>query len=145
MEKSKLELTITTFVTADFRYCPFICMLHDRKFYNKMNKIHESALRIIHKDSMSGFEGLVVKSNSGCVHQRNLQPLLIEICKTINNLNLSFMAEVFVTNVVPYNLHGSTNLVYPKLGQICMALILSGLLAKSYGRLCRKKLKSPKH
>ena len=35
------------------------------------------------------------------IHQRNLQLLLIEIYKTVNNLNPSFMAEVFVTNVVP--------------------------------------------
>ena len=48
------------------------------------------------------------------VHQRNLQLLLIEINKTVNNLNPSFMAEVFVTNVVPYNFRGSTNLVLPK-------------------------------
>jgi len=38
----------------------------------------------------------------------------MEFYKTINNLNPSFMAEVFVTNVVPYNLRGSTNLVLPK-------------------------------
>ena len=48
------------------------------------------------------------------LYQRNLQLLLIEIYKTVNNLNPSFMAEVFVTNVVPYNLRGSTNLVLPK-------------------------------
>jgi len=48
------------------------------------------------------------------VHQRNLQLLLIEIYKTINNLNPSSMAEVFVTNVVPYNLRGNTNLVLPE-------------------------------
>ena len=48
------------------------------------------------------------------IYQRNLQLLLIEIYKTVNNLNPSFMAEVFITNVVPYNLRGSTNLVLPK-------------------------------
>ena len=48
------------------------------------------------------------------VHQRNLQLLLIEIYKTINDMNPFFIAEVFVTNVVPYNLRGSTNLVLPK-------------------------------
>ena len=48
------------------------------------------------------------------VHQNNLQPLLIEIYKTISNLNPPFMAEVFVANVVPHNLRGSTNLVLPK-------------------------------
>ena len=66
--------------------------------------------------------------------------LLIEIYKTVNNLNPSFKAEVFVTIVVPYDIRGSTNL-----GHTCMALILSGLLVKDYGRVCRKKLKNPKH
>ena len=48
------------------------------------------------------------------IHLRDLQLLLIEIYKAINNWNPSFMAQVFVTNVVPYNLRGSTNLVLPK-------------------------------
>ena len=90
-------------------------------------------------------EGLLIKSSSVSVHQRNLQLLFIEIYKTINNLNPSFMAELFVTNVVPYNLRGSTNLLYSKLRQTCVALILSGLWAKNYCRLSRKKSKSPKH
>ena len=89
-------------------------LLRHLKTYNKINKIHERALRIIHKDSTSNFENLLIKSNSVSVHQRNLQLHLIEIYKTVNNLNPSFMAEVFVTNVVPYNLRGSTNLVLPK-------------------------------
>ena len=74
-------------------------MFHDRKSYNKINKIHERALRIIHKDSTSYFESLLIKSNSVSIHQRNLQLLLSEIYKTVNNLSPSFMAEVFVTNV----------------------------------------------
>ena len=68
----------------------------------------------MHKDSTSNFESLLIKSNSVSIHQRNLQLLLIEIYKTVNNLNPSFMAEVFVTNVVPYILRGSTNLTLPK-------------------------------
>ena len=99
---------------SHFSYCPLVWMFHDRKSYNKINKIHERALRIIHKDSTSNFEGLLIKSNSMSVHQRKLQLLLIVIYKTINNVNPSFMVEIFVTNVVPYNLLGSTNLVLPK-------------------------------
>jgi len=118
-------------------------MFHDRKSYKKINKIHDRALGIIHKDSTSTFEGLLIKSKS--VFFRNFQLLLIEIYKTINDLNPSFTAEVFVTNVVPYNLRGSTNLVLPKASKNLLALILSGLLAKNYGRLSRKKSNSPKH
>ena len=89
-------------------------MFHNRKSYNKINKIHERALRTIHKDSTSNFESLLIKSNSVSIHQSNFQLLLIKLYKTVNNLNPSFMAEVFVNNVVPYNLRGSTNLVLPK-------------------------------
>ena len=99
---------------SHFSYCLLIWMFHDRKSYNKINKIHETALRIIHKDATSNLEGPLIKSNSVFVHHRNLQLLLIEIYKTINNLNPSFMGEVFVTNVVSYHLCGSTNLVLSK-------------------------------
>ena len=85
MEKSKLELTMTSFLMAHFSYCPLVWVFHDRKSYNKINKIHERALRIIHKDSTSNFESLLIKSNSVSIHQRSLQLLLIEIYKTVNN------------------------------------------------------------
>ena len=39
--------------------------------------------------------------------------LLAEVYKTVNNLNLSFMAEVVVTKDVPYNLCGSNNPALP--------------------------------
>ena len=78
-------------------------MFHDRKLNNKINKIHERALRIIHRDSTSDFEEFLIKSNSVSLHQKNLQMLLTEIYKTVNNLNPPFMAEVFVTKDVPYD------------------------------------------
>ena len=109
MEKSKLGLTMTSFM-SHFIYCSLVWIFHDRKSYNKINKIHERALRIIHKDSTSNFESLLIKSYSVSIYQRNLQMLLIEIYKTINNVNPSFKTEVFVTIVVQYNLRGSTNL-----------------------------------
>ena len=114
MDKPQLELTITSFVMSHFSYCPLVWMFHDRKSNNKINKIRERALRIIHKDSTSNFEELLIKSNSVSVHQRNLQLLLTEIYKTVNNLNPSLMAEVFVTKDVPYNLRGSNNLALPR-------------------------------
>ena len=89
-------------------------MFHDRKSNNKIKKIHKRAHIIIHKDSTSNFEELLIKSNSVSVHQRNLQLLLTEIDKTVKNLNPSFLAEVFVTKDVPYNLCDSNNLALPR-------------------------------
>ena len=51
--KAQLELTMrmTPFVMSHFSYSPFVWLFHDRKSNNKINKIHERALRIIHKDT----------------------------------------------------------------------------------------------
>ena len=111
MERSKLELTLTSFVMPHFNYCPLVWIFYDRKPYKKINKIHERVLRIIHKVITSNFEGLLIKSNSVSFRQRDLQLLLIEIYKIISNFNPSCMAEVVVTNFVPYNLCAITNLV----------------------------------
>ena len=89
-------------------------MFHDRKSNNKINKIHERALRIVHRDSTYNFEELLTKSNSVSIHQKNLQLLLTEIYKTVTNLNPSFMAEIFVTKDVPYALCGGNKLVLPR-------------------------------
>ena len=77
VEKSELEVRITSFAMSLFSCYPPVSMFHDRKSYNKINKVHKRALRIIHKDSTSNLEGLLIKSNLESVHKRNLQLLLI--------------------------------------------------------------------
>ena len=79
LEAPHLELTMTSFIMSHFSYCPLVWMFHDRKSNNKINKIHERVLRIIHRNSTSNFEELLTKSNSVSIHQKNLQLLLIEI------------------------------------------------------------------
>ena len=116
METPQLELTMTSFIMSHFSYWPLVWMFHDRKSINKINKIHERALRITHRDSTSNFEELLTKSNSVSIHQKNLQLLLTEIYKTVTNLNPSFMTEIFVTKDVPYVLRGGNNLVLPRDG-----------------------------
>ena len=113
MEKPQLELAITTFIMSYFSYCPLVWMFHDGASNNKINKIHERALRIIHKDSTSNFQELLNKSNSVSVHQRNIWLLLTEIYKTVHNLNPTFMTQVFEEKDVPYNFRESNSLILP--------------------------------
>ena len=56
MEKLHLKWTIATFIMSHFSYCPLVWMFHDRASNNKINNIHERALRVIHKDSTSDFQ-----------------------------------------------------------------------------------------
>ena len=62
MEKPQLEFASTTFIISHFSYCQLVWMFHDSASNNKINKIHERAFRIIHKDSTSNFQELLNKS-----------------------------------------------------------------------------------
>ena len=67
---------------------------------NKINRLHERALRIAYKDHASSFESLLEKDRSVTIHQKNVQLLMTEMFKTINNLNPSFMDEIFLKEVL---------------------------------------------
>ena len=67
------------FVESQFGYCPLIWMFHSRGLNNKINRIHERALRITYKDKSSTFQELLEKGNSVSIHHGNVQKLAIEI------------------------------------------------------------------
>ena len=96
MDTEKVKLIMRSFIMSHFSYCPLIWMFHDRATNSRINKIHERALRIVYRDTESSFDELLAMDNSVSVHQRNLQLLMIEIYKTKNNLNPSFMEDIFV-------------------------------------------------
>ena len=115
MGSDKLLLLMNSFIKAQFSYCPLILMFHERCLkVNKVNKIHERALRIVYKDSHADYEALLTLDNAVSIHQRNLQYLMIEIYKTKHNLNPSFMSEIFETRNVHYDLRTKNNLCIPK-------------------------------
>ena len=96
MIKDKLHLLTKTFIESQFGYCPLIWMFHNRILNNKINKLHEQALRrLVHNDQKSSFEDLLNMDHSFIIHERNLQNLAIEMCKVKNNLSPSFMKTIF--------------------------------------------------
>ena len=41
-----------TFIESQFNYCPLTWMFHSRKLNNRINKLHERALKIVYKNSV---------------------------------------------------------------------------------------------
>ena len=66
-------------------------MFHSRTLNERINKIHERALRIVYKDNTSSFEDLLLKDNSVTIHERNIQTLAIELYKVANRLSPRIM------------------------------------------------------
>ena len=85
---------MNAFIFSQFGYCPLVWMFHSRKLNNRINNIHERALRIVYRDYQSTFQQLSKQIKSVSIHQRNLQILATEIFKTKNGLNPVMMEDV---------------------------------------------------
>ena len=105
MSVNKRRLLMKTLVESQFNYCPLIWMFHSRHLNNKINNVHEKALRIVYSDCKSTFQEFLDKGASFSVHHRNIQTLAIGIYKHIHGLSSVIMGEVFKINrTLPYNL-----------------------------------------
>ena len=80
MDLNKRRNLMKVFITSQFSYCPLIWMFHSRNLNNKINRIHERALRLVYQNNLS-FAELLDLDNSVTVHQKNLQVLATEIYK----------------------------------------------------------------
>ena len=107
----KLKLLMDAFIKSQFNYCPLVWMFHDR-INSKVNKIHGRALRIVCKDNGNDFVNNV--NSSVTTHKRNLQLLMIEIFKTKNDLNPTFMKNIFAERDDYYSLRNLSHLQLPK-------------------------------
>ena len=103
MNIQKRRTIMKSFVTSQFSYCPLIWMFHSRRLNNKINSIHERALRITYQDNASTFEELLNKDNSVSIHHRNLQVLATEMFKIHRGLSPEILRETFVSKTSSYN------------------------------------------
>ena len=74
---------------------------------NRINKLHERALRLVYKNSNCTFSELLVKDKSFTIHERNLQKLAIEMFKIKNNLAPNLLSEIFSQYQPTYGLRNN--------------------------------------
>ena len=94
MTLEKHRIVTKRFIESQFNYWSLIWMFHSRTINNKINRIHERALRMVYSDFKSSFEGLLMKKKSLSIHEKD-----IEIYKFLNGLSPSFLNNVFHKNI----------------------------------------------
>ena len=99
---------MNSFVICHFSYCSVVWMFHSRKLNAGINRLHERALRAVHRDFDSSFEELLRRDSSRILHQRNLQKLMTEIFKVKIGIAPEFMKGVLEFTNVPYNLRNQS-------------------------------------
>ena len=82
-------------------------MFHSRGLNNKINRIHERALRITYNDKSSSYGELLTKDRSVTIHHRNIRALATEIYKVMQGISPPLLNEVFVPLHCNYKLRGN--------------------------------------
>ena len=79
-------------------------MNHNKSINNRINSLHERALRLIYCDHSSNFQELLQRDNSVTIHQKNIQALAILMYKVTNNIAPTIVSELFSSSNINYNL-----------------------------------------
>ena len=108
MDQNKWRMFMKAFIILQFSYCPLVWMFHSRNTKNRVNKIHERALRLVYDDSpYLSFDELLIKDKSVSIHQRNLQLLATEIFKVKNGVSTGLTEDIFHFVNKPYDLRNN--------------------------------------
>ena len=95
MGQKEKEAIITSFIYSNFNYCPLVWHFCSCKSSQKIEQIQKRCLRIILNDYTSDYETLLEKSGKPSMEIKRIRTLAIEIFKTVNNMNPSFMKNIF--------------------------------------------------
>ena len=96
------------FIISQFSYYPLVWMFHSRNTKNRVNKIHERALRLVYDDSpYLSLDELLIKDKSVSIHQINLQLLATETFKVKNGVSTGLTEDIFHFVKKPYDLRNN--------------------------------------
>ena len=95
------NLLFKLLIISQFNYCLIVWMCHGRDLNNKVNNLHERALRTVYGEKKSSFKTLLKHEKSVSIHIKHLQYLATEIFKVKNDFCPEIMKEIFIFHENP--------------------------------------------
>ena len=115
---NKRRALFKAFVESQFKYYPIVWIFHSRCINNKINRLHERALRIVYYDGVSTFHQLLAMGKSFRMHHQKMQRLLIEIYKALHDTSGNSLKELLVKRESTISLRSKPELLIPFLNSI---------------------------
>ncbi len=107
-----------SFILSNFNFCPLVWHICGMSATKKIDKIQKRALRFVFDDFTSDYRTLLAKAHTNTLFISRLKYIAVEVYKCVNDINVSFMNDVF--DVKP-NIHGlrrKKNVIQPKFNTI---------------------------
>ena len=116
------RVLINSYFMSNFNYCPLVWMFSNATSLKKIENLQKRALRFLYNNYQLTYEELLDKANSSTMNVKRLRFLCVEIYKTINNLNPSFMKQIFELRETNRNVREKyqLNLNIPNYNQVTM-------------------------
>ena len=95
---SENKVLIDSFAYSIFIFCPMVWMHTSQKSIRKIERIQERAFRLLLTDYTSTYNDLIVQMGKSTMSIKRHRTLCLEIFKNLNNLNPSYMKDIFVKN-----------------------------------------------
>ena len=90
-----MKMLLDTFIFSNFNYFPTVCHFCPIALSQKIDKIQESALRLLYDVSYSSYNSLLLKARRSTMKVSRLRRLAIELFKTLKFLDPDFMHTYF--------------------------------------------------
>ena len=78
MSTEKKRLIFKGFIISQFNYCPLVRMFHTKQLNNRINSLHEKALRVTYQEGNSSFNELLNLDKSVSIRYRNIKYLRLK-------------------------------------------------------------------
>ena len=82
--QQKSKLLLNSVVISNFVFCPLIWLFCSKVANNEINRTHKRARRTLYRAYESTFEELLDRNDAKTTLRKNLQNLMVEIYKSMN-------------------------------------------------------------
>ena len=113
LDMTSRKAIYTSFISANFNYCPLVWFFTSRANITKMQKLQERALRFVLKDSISDYNTLLTKSGFDSFRISSLKSMAVEIYKILNGMDPKYLSSLFSKSNVPYTMRDNDKLIQP--------------------------------
>ena len=86
LTQTQADLLFNSFILCNFQYCPLIWMFCSKLAHNLLTETHCKALRAKHNSLNLSYAELLRKAKCESIHSQNLQFMLMEVYKSVNNI-----------------------------------------------------------
>ena len=115
-------ILLDSYVMSQFNYCSNVWMFYGKVVSERIDRIHERALRAVYNDFSSSFSQLLSKGDHVTVHQKNLKTLCLKVFKAINGYSPKFINSMLTEKLLHHDLRIQNLLNLPKTSTITYGL-----------------------